>query len=297
MAAKRQSASGDGPQARVIMLGTGTPRPDPNRCGPAVAVIVNGAAYLVDFGTGVVRQATAAYLAGASDIGFGGVNIKTAFLTHLHSDHTLGLPDLMFTPWLMGREATIKIYGPAGLQTLVDHVSAAWRVDIEARVNGENRRNPAGCRVDVEEIKEGEIYTDRHVSVTAFRVRHEEMKVAFGFRFDTQGRTIVISGDTAPCRNLIEHSRGCDILIHDVYSSEDFNRAPASFQTFRRANHTSSFELAEIAREVRPGLLVLTHRGGRGHVFPTQEMDDAILAEIRTAYGGPVVAAKDLDVL
>lgn len=279
------------------MLGTGTPRPDPNRSGPAVAVIAGGNAYLVDFGAGVVRRAMAAYLAGAHEIGFGAANIHTAFLTHLHSDHTLGLPDMLLTPWLMGRATPLKIYGPPGLAMMVDHLKAAWQIDIQSRVNGDNQRDPNGCNTEVKEVREGEIYVDACVKVTAFRVSHEEMEHAYGYRFDTvDGRAIVVSGDTTPCQNIIEFSRGCDILIHDVYSTEDFKQASTTFQAFRRANHTSSEQLAEIASVVKPRLLVLTHRGGRGNLFPNSDMDDEILAEIRATYSGAVVAARDLDV-
>ena len=101
---------------RVVMLGTGTPRPEPDRSGPATAIIVNDTPYLIDFGAGVIRRATAAYRNGVTALGYGGVNIKTAFLTHLHSDHTVGYPDLIFTPWVMGRKEPLEVYGPKGHQ-------------------------------------------------------------------------------------------------------------------------------------------------------------------------------------
>src|SRR5499426_3041683 len=114
---------------RVIMLGTGTPRPDPNRCGPAPAIVVNDRPYLIDFGAGVVRRATAAFERGVTALGFGGVNVRTVFLTHLHSDHTIGYPDLIFTPWLMGRKEPLEVFGPKGIGAMTENILKAWRVD------------------------------------------------------------------------------------------------------------------------------------------------------------------------
>ena len=129
---------------RVVMLGTGNPRPDPERSGPATAIVVNDTPYLVDFGPGVIRRASAAYRNGVTALGYGGVIINTVFLTHLHSDHTAGYPDLIFTPWVMGRHEPLAVYGPKGIAAMTEHVLAAWQVDIVARTNGLNRHNPTG---------------------------------------------------------------------------------------------------------------------------------------------------------
>src|SRR6478752_7235100 len=132
----------------IVMLGTGTPRPEPDRSGPATAIVVNDTPYLIDFGPGVVRRITAAFDKGVSALGYGGVNIKTAFVTHLHSDHTVGYPDLIFTPWVMGRREPLAVYGPTGIKAMTAHVLAAWQIDIDARAGGLNQHNRAGCRVD-----------------------------------------------------------------------------------------------------------------------------------------------------
>jgi ribonuclease BN (tRNA processing enzyme) len=277
------------------MLGTGNPRPEPERSGPATAVVVNDTPYLVDFGPGVVRRATAAYRKGVTALGYGGVNIKTVFLTHLHSDHTVGYPDLIFTPWVMGRSEPLAVYGPKGIAAMTEHVLAAWRVDIEARTGGLNRHNPTGYRVDAYEIAPGIVFRDANVTVTAFPARHEEMVHSFGFRFATPDRVIVISGDTAPTRELVEMSRGCDLLIHESYSMLDYRDAARPTPEFRQRHHTSSIELARIANEVRPGLLVTYHRSAGGTMRGSAG-GDALIDEIRQAYPGPVVAANDLDV-
>src|SRR5262245_2778689 len=202
---------------RVVMLGTGTPRPDPNRSGPATAIVVNDTPYLIDFRPGVIRRATAAYEKGVTALGYGGVNIKIAFLTHLHSDHTVGYPDLIFTPWVMGRKAPLAVYGPKGIEAMTRHVLDAWQIDIAARTGGLNQHNRTGCTVLAHEIAPGVVYRDTNVTVTAFPAHHEEMVDSFSFRFDTPDRSVVISGDTSPTPELIEHSRGCDVLIHEAY--------------------------------------------------------------------------------
>jgi ribonuclease BN (tRNA processing enzyme) len=282
---------------RIVMLGTGTPRPDPGRSGPATAIVVNGTPYLIDFGTGVIRRATAAYENGVTALGFAGVNIKTAFLTHMHSDHTIGYPDLIFTPWLMGRRESLEVYGPKGIVAMTENIFKAWKVDIEGRTNGHhNHHNATGYKVNAHEIEPGRIYQDRNITVTAFSVRHEEMADSFGFRFDTPDRTIVLSGDTTPTQALVDHSQGCDVLIHEAYSMAQARNASRPSLEFRRRHHTSSIELAEIANIVQPRLLLTYHRSTSAE-GPTQPgSEDILVQEIQQTYKGRVVAPRDLDV-
>ena len=281
---------------RVVMLGTGTPRPDPNRSGPATAIVVGDTPYLIDFGAGVIRRTTAAYQNGITALGFGGINIKTAFLTHLHSDHTIGYPDLIFTPWVMGRNEPIDVYGPKGIGAMTDNILKAWQVDVAGRAGGIGDHDPAGCKVHAHEIVPGIVYRDRNVAVTAFSVRHEEMVDSFGFRFDTPDRVIVMSGDTTPTQTLIDHSRGCDVLIHEAYSMATYRCVSARAQDYRRRHHTSSIELAAIANEVKPELLVIYHRSNMGGGAASADSEDVLLDEIRALYKGQVVAGHDLDV-
>jgi ribonuclease BN (tRNA processing enzyme) len=280
---------------RVVMLGTGTPRPDPNRSGPATAIVVNDTPYLIDFGPGVVRRVTAAYEEGIAALGYGGINIKTVFLTHMHSDHTVGYPDLIFTPWVMGRQEPLEVYGPKGIKAMTEHILKAWQVDIDGRTNGLNQHNPTGYKVNAHEILPGVIYRDSNVTVTAFPAHHEEMVDSFSYRFETPDRNIVISGDTAPTQALIDHSRGCDVLIHEAYSMMAYRNGARPSPEFRRRHHTSAVELAEIANTVKPGLLITYHRSNIGEELSSSDRD-VLIAEIRRDYKGDVVAANDLDV-
>jgi len=281
---------------RVVLLGTGTPRPDPNRSGPATAIIVNDTPYLVDFGPGVIRRASAAFEKGVTAIGFGGINIKTVFLTHLHSDHTAGYPDLIFTSWIMGRNEPLSVYGPKGITAMTDYVLKAWEVDIRVRTNGINHHRSDGCKVQVFEIAPGVIYQDKNIRVTAIPAQHEDVVDSFSFRFDTPDRVIVLSGDTTPTQALIDHSDDCDILIHEAYSMSSFQKVSPHWQEYRRRAHTSSMQLAEIASKIRPGLLVLYHLSNAGGVLAEADPDGTVVEEIRRVYHGNVVQGHDLDV-
>jgi ribonuclease BN (tRNA processing enzyme) len=281
---------------QIVMLGTGSPRPDPSRSGPATAIIVNERPYLIDFGPGVIRRVTAAYEKGITALGYGGTNIKTAFLTHMHSDHTVGYPDLIFTPWVMGRREPLAVYGPKGIKEMTDHVLKAWQVDIDARTSGLNQHNLTGWNVCAHEVSSGVVYRDNNITVTAFAAQHEEMVDSFSYRFDTPDRVIVISGDTAPTQGMLDHSLGCDVLIHEAYSMFEAHNATRPTPEFRRRHHTSSIELAEIASTVRPGLLVTYHRSTTREAWSAPDHQDVLVEEIRKIYKGDVVAARDLDI-
>jgi ribonuclease BN (tRNA processing enzyme) len=275
------------PRAEVVLLGTGTPGPDPDRSGPATAITVDDRAYLVDFGPGVVRRASAAAARGVQAVRPG--NLKVAFVTHLHSDHTVGYPDLIFTPWVVGRKDALQVYGPRGLKAMTDHILRAWQDDIAIRTHGLEHNSP--LRVTAHEVRPGLVFSDDLVKVTAFPVLHGEWKDAYGYRFDTPDRTIVISGDARPSPGLIDACNHCDILIHEVYSPQSQAPMP-DWPKYRALYHTSTSELAEIARQSQPGLLILYHRTGS----LTALSDEQYLREIRQGWAGKVVVGHDLDV-
>jgi ribonuclease BN (tRNA processing enzyme) len=214
----------------------------------------------------------------------------------MHSDHTIGYPDLILTPWVMGRSDPLTVYGPKGIKAMTENILKAWQIDIDVRSNGLHRNNSAGCKVFAHEIVPGVVYTDDSVTVTAFPARHEDMVDSFGFRFETPDRTVVISGDTFPTQALIDHSRGCDLLIHEAYSMASFREVPSHWQEYRLRAHTSSFELAEIANTVKPELLVVYHRSNAGGTPGKVDIEDVLIEEIRQVYKGTVVAAHDLDI-
>jgi ribonuclease BN (tRNA processing enzyme) len=273
--------------ARVVMLGTGTPNADPERSGPAVAVLVGGRSYIVDAGPGVVRRAAA-----AARLGHGALapeRLTTVFLTHLHSDHTLGLPDLIFSPWTLERTVPLTVIGPPGTLAMTSHISAAWSEDLTVRLDGLEPANTTGYRVDAREVVPGVVYQDELVTVHAFRVPHGSWPHSYGYRFVTRDKVIVISGDTGPTDVTAEQCRGCDVLVHEVYSTERFVTRPPEWQRYHSGFHVSTVEVARIAHLARPRLLVLYHQLYWGTT------DAALEAEVRAAgYQGRVVSARDL---
>ena len=273
--------------SKIVLLGTGTPNADSDRSGPSVAIIVGGKPYLIDFGPGVVRRASTAFESGINELDV--KNLTTAFLTHLHSDHTAGYPDLILTPWVLGRDVPIEIFGPPGLKKMSDSILSAYEEDIRERLSGLQPSNDIGYKVNVHEIQPGEIFRDENIRVEAFRVKHGSM-IALGYKFHTPDRIITISGDTAPFDKLTDYYAGSDVLIHEVYSTEGFAKYPPEWQAYHSRVHTSSKELAEIASIVKPKLLILYHQLFNG------VSDDELLDEIRAQYDGPVISGKDLDV-
>jgi ribonuclease BN (tRNA processing enzyme) len=275
-------------KTQIVFLGTGTPNADPDRSGPSVAIVVNDQPYLVDFGPGVVRRASLALRNGIKGLVL--PKLTRAFVTHLHSDHTVGYPDLILTPWVMERTEPLEVYGPKGLKSMTSHILAAYKEDIDIRLHGLEHANPGGYKVVAHEIKPGVIYKDANVTVKAFLVKHGSWKQAFGYRFETPDRTIVISGDTAPAGSIIENCNRCDVLIHEVYSQAGFATRTPAWQQYHSHFHTSSKELAELATRARPGTLILYHQLFWGM------SEESLLTEIRAGYDGRVVSAHDLDV-
>ena len=289
-------------ETKLVLLGTGTPNACPDASGPSSAVVVGDRAYLVDFGPGVVRQAAKAYRNGIDALRPD--RLVTAFCTHLHTDHTAGYPDLIFTPWVLERKEPLRVFGPKGIRDMTDHLLKAYKVDIDFRINGFEKANEVGYRVETQEITSGIIYRDDRVTVEAFPVSHGTLE-SYGFKFTTPDRVIVISGDTAPLEIVAEKAKGCDILLHEVEYTAGLAAREPKWQKYHREVHTLSVDLAEIAKKAGPKLLVTYHRIYHMEIQDNTvdvgaEMarrNEAILEEIRNVgYEGPLVNGMDLDV-
>jgi ribonuclease BN (tRNA processing enzyme) len=277
-----------GRHTQVVVLGAGAPAADPERSGPAVAIVVNHHAYLVDCGPGVVRRAAA-----ASNNGFAELNateLKIVFITHLHSDHTMGFPDLIFSPWVLGRTAPLEAYGPHGLKKMTSNIEKAWAEDIRIRRTGLEQANATGYQVNVHEIKPGIVYRDANVTVTAFPVKHGIWKEAYGYKFETKDRKIVLSGDTAPADEVVKACDGCDVLLHEIYNPHGHEMSDPHWKEYFRTFHTSPEELGDIARRAHPKLLVVYHEVLEG--LPEKDL----VEQIGAAYRGNWAFAKDLGV-
>ena len=272
----------------LVLLGTGTPVPDPTAQGPATAITVGDRIFLFDAGAGVMRQMAAAGLP------YRGGPITAVFLTHLHSDHTLGLPDVMLTSWVMGRRRPLPIVGPPGTAEMTGHLLAAWREDITVRTEGLEHGAPGGDRAAVSETKGGVVYDSAGVRVTAIPVPHGSWQWSLAYRIDARDRSIVISGDTRPSEALVEAARGVDLLLHEVYPESRLKPEPRpggdEWVSYMQAFHTSDRELGRIAARARPGLLVLYH------VVRMGGTDEELLTGIRAGgFEGGVAIGKDLE--
>jgi ribonuclease BN (tRNA processing enzyme) len=268
---------------RVVLLGTGNPNPEPDRMGPAVAVISGDRVYVVDCGAGVVRRAAQA-----------GIEMKQltrAFITHLHSDHTVGLPDLIFTPAVTGRIAPLEIYGPPGLRAMTSNVMKAWKEDMNVRLHGLEPAIPQGYVIHAHDVKAGEIYRDDAVRVIAIAVQHGSWKYAYAYRFEAKDKTIVFSGDTTYSPALVRAAAGCAILVHEVYSAAGLAKRTPDWQKYHAAFHTSGPDLGKLAAQVHPKKLVIYHQ------LPMGQTPEEVIAEIRQQFAGEIIYGKDLDVI
>ncbi len=277
---------------QLAILGSGTPNPDPNRNGSSYAVISNGTAYLIDFGPGVVRNASALSPSWGGKLEAMEIqNLNYAFLTHIHSDHSAGLSDLILSPWVLGREETLKLFGPKGLQDMVDLITQAYSQDINYRINGSQPANLKGYKTEVTEISEGKIYEDENVVVEAFKINHGGLENSFGFVFTTEDKKIVFSGDTAYSEKLIEKARNADILVHEVYSEEGFQKKTKDWQIYHKAHHTSSVDVGRIAKKSQPKKLVLSH------ILFWGSDEQSLIKDVKKNFDGEIVIAKDLMIL
>ena len=273
-------------RTQVVMLGTGTPNADADRVSSGVVIAVDDQPYLIDCGHGIVQRVVQASQAGK--IAWNTSALTRLFVTHLHADHIVGLPDLMFTTWIHERVDKIQAYGPTELQEMVNHLRLAFSENIREHTTGHPIGNATAYDVEVHAVAEGKCYADDLLTAYALRANHGSL-TAFSYKFVTPDRTIVISGDTKPVPEFVEWATGCDTLIHEVYSSEMFKTRPPAWQAYHSAVHTSTSELAQLANQLKPDVLVLYHQLFWGL------MPEELVAEITTTYAGRVVSANDLD--
>ena len=280
-------------ETKLIILGSGTPNPDPERYGSGYAVVVNESAYIVDFGPGIVRRISAMSPTWGGDFPSMELqNINTAFLTHIHSDHSGALADLILTPWIMGRDTPLKLYGPSGLGAMSKNITEAYIDDINYRLYGSQPANELGFKTNVTEIvDDGSIYKDKNVEVIAFKNNHGDFKNSFGFLFITDDKRILFSGDTAVSANLKKYGNDLDILVHEVFSSETFVNKTKDWQIYHQAHHTSSIDLGIIADELQPKKLVMSH------ILFWGASEESILNDIGVNFSGQAIIAKDLMVV
>ena len=273
---------------KLFILGTGTPNPNPERMGSSYLVLANDEPYLFDYGTGVIRRIAAFSPSWGGEYQALEVeNLKYAFLTHIHSDHTLGLADLIITPWIMGRSEPLKIFGPKGAKNMHTNIIKAYQPDIDYRIYGTQPQNSTGYKVIFNELKDKFVYEDENIKVTAFLNDHGDLQESYGFLIETTDKKILISGDTAMSKNLISYGENLDYLIHEIYSQKGFNNKTPDWQKYHQAHHTSPKEVAAIAKLLQPKSLILSH------ILFWGSSEQEILDEVKTFYSGKIIVAED----
>lgn len=268
---------------KVVLLGTGVgPLVNLQQYGASTLVEAGAQRFLFDCGRGAtLRLAQAGVPVGS---------ITRVFLTHLHSDHVVQLPDLLLTGWAGGRRAVpLAVWGPAGTRAMMDHLQQAFAFDIHMRRDVDEHLPAAGITVVSHEVTtDGVVFSEDGVTVTAFLVDHGPVQPAFGYRIEFRGRSVVLSGDTRVSENLVRHAQGADVLVHEVIDPQALRDRPdhpsAAIVDAIIAHHTTPQQAGEVFRRVAPRLAVYSHAPNTARV----------LAQTRAAYAGPLQGAEDL---
>jgi ribonuclease Z len=278
--ARAQTPAASSDAIRVTLLGTGTPRPFMDRFGPSILVEAGGEKLIFDVGRGAMQR--------LFQLGVSYADLTGVLLTHLHSDHTVGLPDLWLTGWLISSRATpLELWGPAGTRRMAEGLRSAYNFDLDIRVR-DDKVPAAGGRLIAHDIGQQVVLDRGGVKVTAFLVDHGLVRPALGYRVDAGGHSVVLSGDTRYSPNLIAHAKDTDLLIHEVgAASAGELRTNAHIRTII-AHHTTPERAAEVFNEVRPRLAVFSHLVLRG-VSAGEAMRTT-----RLTYAGPLEIGEDL---
>ena len=276
------------PDIRVTLLGTGTPVPIPDRFGPSTLVEAGPEKLLFDCGRGCTIRLTQKHVP---------LRDVKLFLTHLHSDHLNGIPDLWLTGWLGPpwgqRKTPLVMIGPVGTKNMADHLEQAFMPDILIRMADEKLPRD-GIRFDAKDLTAGIVYEANGVKVTAFEVDHgDEIKPCYGYRIDYRGRSVVLSGDTRYNQNVIKYGTGADLLIHEVAMAKP---EVAQMEAAKRilAHHTSPQEAGRVFSAAKPRLAVYAHISAAGGAGPTAPQPPDYIAATRETYSGPLEFGEDL---
>ena len=268
----------------VTLLGTGTPTPFIDRFGPCILVQAGDHNLMFDCGRGATQR--------LMQLGIGSPTIHRLFLTHLHSDHVVGIPDVWLIGWIRARVLPFRVWGPKGTSDMMSHLEKAFQFDINVRKVDEGLP-PEGIAVDATDIEQGIVYDEDGIKVTAFNVDHGPVSPALGYRIEHGGRSVVLSGDTRFDENLIAYAQGADLLVHEVIAPDAFHRRAKEFLTPQAAqnvldHHTTPEQCGEVFSQVKPKLAVYSH------IVTGSGGDDELMAKTKETYDGRFVIGEDL---
>ena len=275
---------------KVTLLGTGSPPPEIERFGPSTLVEAGTETMVFDAGRGASQRLW--------QLGIRLGDVNALFLTHLHSDHVVGIPDLWLHRWVGMTEQTppLEVFGPPGSQEMMSFLSKAYQSDIRQRGEPGGRGRKASFTVIAHDMVQGVVYERNGVKVTAFDVDHGDPKMpAFGYRVDYAGHSVVISGDTRSSDNLVRFAQGTDVLIHEVMAARP--EAISRSETLRRTvgSHTSPEEAGKVFERVKPKLAVYTHVSLMAAARSVMAgLAESLIPRTRTTYAGPLEVGEDL---
>jgi ribonuclease Z len=258
---KQPAPMGEYDGLQVFMCGTSSPLPDPDRAQACVAILAGESLYLVDAGAGSARVATLGRLPLE--------RLEAVFLTHFHSDHIAALPEFNLNSWVAGRPWPLAVFGPFGVSEVVDGLNAAYRLDSTYRVahHGEELMPPDLGAMQANLMEAGAVLNLGDLTITSFRVNHDPIRPAVGYRFDYRGRSVVISGDAIVTPGLIDAATGADLLLQDTLSLpiiKTLEQASAGTRMEKILHdiqdyHAHTSELAALVEQSGVSVLALYH--------------------------------------
>ena len=266
---------------KIVLLGTGVGPPvNLQQFGASTLIEAGSMRLLFDCGRGSTLR--------LAQMGVPLGSINRVFLTHLHSDHVVQLPDLLLTGWVGGgRNVPLEVWGPEGTRDMLDHLQQAFAFDIHMRRDVDEKAPGDGIQVMSHDVKEGVVFDQQGVKVTAFLVDHSPVAPAFGYRVDYRGHSAVLSGDTRVSENLIRHAQGVDVLVHEVLDEDTvrgwFPNKPEAAAAIL-AKHTTPEQAGGVFARVKPRLAVYSHA-------PNVER---VISQTRKTYAGPLQGAQDM---
>ena len=259
-----------------------------DRFGPSTLVQTDKENFLFDCGRGAAQR--------LFQLRMPLPQVSDLFLTHLHLDHLVGIPDFWLTGWVFGRRASLRVWGPLGTKEMASYLEKAFQADYRSHIDYE-KLPPEGYTMIAEEIKEGVVYDKNGVKITAFNVDHgEAIKPSFGYRIDYAGRSVVLSGDTRYSENLIQFSQGADVVVHEVAAAKEEMLSSPVLQRIM-ANHTTPEEAGKVFAQVKPKMAVYTHLSLLGPNPVTLPTPADLITMTRKTYSGPLEIGEDLMVI
>ncbi len=278
--ANKDTFQDNSPFIKVILLGTGTPAPIMERFGPSILVQAGSEVLLFDAGRGCLQR--------LQQLKISYDKINALFLTHLHSDHIVGLPDLWLTGWLTSkRKIPLILFGPTGTADMIKYLQMAYAYDIRIRIE-DDKALEEGSKFIVNEIQQGTIYEKNGVRVVAFEVDHYPVIPAFGYRIEYMGHSVVLSGDTRYSENLIKFAKGTDLLIHEVVIAPDtLSKSDPKYSIL--AHHTTTEQACKVFSMVKPKLAAYSHIAKL-----YGQTEEEIMKRTKANYSGPVIMGEDL---